>query len=195
MDIAKESWRKGIVICMLLVSTMFIASHIVKDGNGGIAIITGAPVGMATVDVQAAVQISLPASSVNFGNITTGESRNTTTNSPPPFLLRNDGTVLVNVSIARDSSSPPLFIGTGGGDNSSSFQYRPAVAGEGVSADPSCSLLAWKNVPGAVPEVFICKFNFVDTNDEAEVELLINVPVDEPAGSKAESLVFTAAES
>lgn len=183
---------KKVVFAMIVINLGIVAASYLNDGNAGITIVTGAPTGVASVSVQEAVQISLVANSVNFGNVTVGESKNTTSNSPPPFLLRNDGAVRVNVSIERETSSSQMFSGTGGGDNTASFQFRPAVAGEGVSADPSCSLLNWTNVPGRTPLVFLCKFNYADTNDEAEVELLINVPADEPSGYKAESLVFTA---
>lgn len=177
---------------------LLIAFTLILDGRNNfssIAAITGAPTGVAQVYVMQAAEITLVTASVNFGNVTPGQSKNTTTNDPLPLLIRNDGTVLVNVSIARDASSAPLFNGTGGGDNSSSFRYKPAVAGEGVSVDPSCSLLTWKNVPGTSSEVFLCKFNFNDTNDEAEVELLITPPSDESPGQKTETLVFTATQS
>lgn len=186
---------KQVILAMMLITAGMLAVSLFQENESGIRMVTGAATGTATVVIQAAVEISLPVDAVNFGNMTTGESKNTTTNNPLPFLLRNDGTVLVNVSIARDNSSAALFSGTGGGDNSTSFRFKPAVAGEGVSADPSCSKINWTNVPGANPLDFLCKFNFVDTNDEAEVELMANVPVDEPSGSKSESLVFIATEA
>mgnify|MGYP001582306603 CR=1 FL=1 len=191
MNTAQQKWKK-IMFAMIAINLGIIAVSYLDDGETRITMVTGAPTGLASVSVQDAVQIILIVNTVNFGNVTVGDSKNTTTNSPLPFLLRNDGTVMVNVSISRETSSSALFSGTGGGDNTSSFQFKPAVAGEGVSADPTCSLLNWANVPGLTPLVFLCKFNYANTNDEAEVELLINVPADEPSGYKSESLVFTA---
>ncbi len=180
------------LICGIL---MTIAALLPYRENTSISLITGAPVGTTTVEVQPSVYVTLPVSSVNFGNVSAGSTKNTTSNSPPPFVIRNDGTVLVNVSIARDNSSSTLFSGTGGGDNSGSFQFKAAVAGEGVSANPSCSISQWTNVPGTSSLVVLCEFNYIDTNDEAEIDLLIAVPIDESAGSKQESLVFTATAS
>ncbi len=179
-------------MCGVLALIVAIAPYKLSTG---LSAITGAPVGITSVQVQPTVYVTLPVNSVNFGNVSAGIMKNTTNNDPLPFLIRNDGTVEVNVSIARDNSSSPLFSGTGGGDNSSSFQFKAAVAGEGVSANPLCSTLQWTSVPGTNPRIFLCEFNYVDTNDEAEIELLINVHVDEPAGSKYESLIFTATAS
>lgn len=187
----KDRLRKAILTAIIINLGILGLSSFPYKGET-YDMITGAPIGMASVEVQAAVEISLPVSSVNFGNVTINESKNTTTNNPPPFLLQNDGTVEVNVSIARENSSSSLFSGTGGGDNTSSFQFKAAVGGEGISSEPSCSIIDWTNVPGTSPLVVLCQFNFIDTNDEAEVELLINVPNDEPSGSKTESLVFIA---
>ncbi len=157
--------------------------------------ITGLPTGVAQVNVLQVVQITLLTNNINFGNITAGSSDNTTDNDPLPFLIRNDGSVEVNVTIARETNSTPLFNGTGGGDNSSSFQFVAGIAGEGVPGNPACSVTSWTYVPGTTPIVAVCEFNYVDTNDEVEIELLINPPGDETAGLKSETLVFTAYQS
>lgn len=179
---------------ILLFSTMTIFKEDLMFKQPFISI-TGNIIGTANVTIVSVVEITLVRNSVNFGNIAAGSTKNTTTNDPLPFLLRNDGSVKVNVTIARYVNSTALFNGTGGGDNTTSFQFEAAVAGEGVSANPACSIINWANVPGINPLIVLCEFNYADNNDEAEIELLIRPPADEPSGAKSESLVFIASEA
>jgi hypothetical protein len=154
---------------------------------------TGLATGIAKVNVSAVVAISLPVSTVDFGDVYQGYAKNTTTNSPAPLTVQNDGGVLVNVSIARDASSSPLFSGTGGGDNTASFQFKADNSTEAGSFNYALSTTTWTNVPGPIGlGDIIAYLNYSDTNDLAEVDLLISVPSDEPIGSKNETLVFTA---
>ncbi|MBU0929733.1 MAG: hypothetical protein KJ623_01535 [Nanoarchaeota archaeon] len=182
----------GSIILLFSTITIFKEDLMLKQP---LISITGNIIGTANVTIISVVEITLVTNSVNFGTVTAGSSKNTTTNNPPPFLLRNDGSVKVNVTIARSSNSTALFNGTGGGDNTTSFQFEAAVATEGISADPACSISTWTNIPGTNPLIVLCRFNYVDNNDEAEIELLIRPPSDEPPGTKSESLVFIASEA
>ncbi len=170
-------------------STMMILNKI-KLGT------TGAATGIAKVNVTAIIAISLPVTTVDFGNIYQGYTDNTTDNNPFPLTVQNDGGVLVNVSIARDVASSALFSGTGGGDNTSSFQFKIANSSEPNSFNYAASTTTWTNVPGitALGDV-IAELNYSDSNDLSEIELLINVPYDETPGAKNETLVFIAEQS
>lgn len=180
----------GAVVIILCFTLIFLIGN--KELNNKI---TGKAIGTAQVNVLQVAQITLTADNVNFGNISAGSTDNTTDDNPVPFEIRNDGSVEVNVTIARQSNSTALFNGTGGGDDTASFQFKAGVAGEGISANPACSVADWTHVPGTDPLVVLCEFNYQDSNDEAEIELLINPPADEPAGTKSENLVFTAYQS
>lgn len=158
---------------------------------------TGAATGLAKVDVTGLVAISLPTNTVDFGSVVQGYSANTTTGSPAPLTVQNDGGVLVNVSIAKDNSSSALFSGTGSGDNTATFQFKiDTVGGEPNSFNYGSSQTSWTNVPGttAIDDV-ITELKYSDSTDSAEVDLMINVPSDEPLGAKNETLVFTAEQS
>ncbi|MBU3896963.1 MAG: hypothetical protein KJ697_03475 [Nanoarchaeota archaeon] len=162
-------------------------------GQGGI---TGMPIATASVEVTAISQISMPVNSVSFGATEPGATKDTSKDSPPPFKIQNDGTVSVNVTIARDSSSAPLFSGTGGGDNTASFQFAAnETVAEPGSFDTTTSLMSWTNVPGTTPITFLKILDFATSGDEAEVELRISVPIDEPAGVKSEALMFIASQA
>ncbi|MBR9692167.1 hypothetical protein GOV06_05280 [Candidatus Woesearchaeota archaeon] len=157
---------------------------------------TGAATGVAKVDVTAVVAISLPTSTVDFGTIYQGATDNTTDNSPGPLIIQNDGGVDVNVSIARDSNSSALFSGTGGGDNTVSFRFKIDNSTESNSFNYAASTTTWTNVPGVAGiNNMLNELKYNDATDTAEVDLLIDVPNDEPIGSKNETLVFTATQS
>ena len=156
--------------------------------------VSGLATGIAKVNVTGIVAISLPVNSANFGDISPGSSDNTTDDSPPPFIVQNDGTVKVDVTIARDNESTPLFNGTGGGDNSTSFQFK-VDDNETDSINKEKSIINWTNVPGTTPLTFIGELKYQDNHDSARVDLLINVPADEPPGLKNETLIFIAVQS
>ncbi len=158
---------------------------------------TGAATGIAKVDVTGLVAISLPTSTVDFGTVYQGATDNTTDNNPAgPLEIQNDGGVDVNVSIARDSNSTPLFSGTGGGDNTASFRFKIDNSTEPNSFNWGTSSTSWTNVPGATGiNNVLNDLKYQDSSDTAEVDLLIAVPSDEPVGLKNETLVFTAVQS
>jgi len=156
---------------------------------------TGAATGITKVNVSSAVIISLPVSTVDFGTLFQGDSKNTTTGSPGPLIVQNDGTVSVNVSIARDAASSPLFSGSGGGDNTATFQFEVANSTEPGSFNWAGSKTTWNNVPGTSAVSAIAQLNYSDATDSAAIELLVKVPMDEPTGQKNETLVFTAQQA
>jgi hypothetical protein len=159
-------------------------------------IATGAATGIAKVDVTGLVAISLPTNTVDFGTVYQGATDNTTDNSPGPLIIQNDGGVDVNVSIARDVNSTALFSGTGGGDNTASFQFKVDNSTEPNSFNWATSTISWTNVPGVAGiNNILNELKYNDASDTAEVDLLINVPFDEPVGQKNETLVFTAIQS
>jgi len=165
------------------------------SGNSNM-VATGAATGIAKLNVTPVVAISLPVSSVDFGALFQGASMNTTSGSPAPLQVQNDGGVNVNVSIARDVSSSALFSGTGGGDNTASFQFKVADGVEPISFNTAQSTTNWTNVPGTSGlSNVIVGLKYQDIDDVAQVHLLVNVPSDESPGSKSETLVFTASQA
>jgi hypothetical protein len=156
---------------------------------------TGEATGVAKVEVECMAMISLPANSVDFGKVLQGTVDDTTDNNPSPLIIRNDGQIRVDISISRDSSSGPLFGGTNGGDNSSSFQFKADRYGGINSFNWSSSKTNWTNIPGTDSINALTGLKYTDLNDSAEIDLKIQVPNDEPAGVKNETLLFTASAS
>ncbi|MEA3430524.1 MAG: hypothetical protein U9R08_04590 [Nanoarchaeota archaeon] len=182
-----------LVIIAVIVSIGTTVTLLTRLDSGA----TGAATGLAKVDVTGLVAISLPSNTVDFGSVVQGYTADTTTNSPAPLTVQNDGGVPVNVSIERDNSSSALFSGTGSGDNTATFKFKiDTVSGEPNSFNYGSSTTSWTNVPGTTAiEDVITDLNYTNTNDIAEVDLQINVPNDEPLGSKNETLVFIAEQS
>jgi len=192
----KEETLKAIIIFVIII-LIFSGVSIFKENliiSQSFLTITGNPVGIASVEVLGIASIILTTNSVSFGTINAGGINNTLNNNPYPFVIENDGNVNVNVTISREPTSNPLFNGTGGGDNSSSFQYMPGIE-EPNSYNLLCSPSNWTNVPGAIPLIAVCNLKHQNPKDTAQIELKINVPLDEPPGIKSESLIFVASQA
>ena len=118
--------KKILKVTIIFIFLLFVTMVIFKENlmlKQYLVSITGNAIGITSVNILSRLEITLVTNSVNFGNVTAGSSKNTTTNDPLPFLLRNDGSVKVNVTIARHPNSTALFNGTGAGDNTTSFQF------------------------------------------------------------------------
>jgi hypothetical protein len=138
------------------------------------------------------VSIVLTRDLVDFGVMQYDESNDTVDDSPLPFLLENDGNVLVDIEInATDlwdtQPNPTKF-----------FEYRPNYnplePGSFlylVSTPDFGSVPAWDN-----PTKILEKLNWTDVNDTAEIELNVSVPgLAEGAGSRSSVVVFKAYKS
>ena len=133
---AKEvSINTFIVLSILFVLISVSITVLFLSRTQELTTITGAVSGVARVEVVCLTAISLPVSAVDFGVVLQGTTDDTADNNPAPMVVQNDGGIGVDVSIARDSSSTPLFSGTGGGDNTDSFQFKIDNSTEANSFD------------------------------------------------------------
>ncbi|MBU1246344.1 MAG: LamG-like jellyroll fold domain-containing protein [Nanoarchaeota archaeon] len=133
------------------------------------------------------LSITAPTNLMEFGAVDRGTSYNTTGDSPNPFLVQNDGNALINISINATSS---LFDTVSLPDAS----YQAKVdnkTGEDNSFNWANSVTSWFNVPG-VTTLAIASLKYPDATDSAELDILINSPLDELSGSKSSSIDFEA---
>lgn len=151
--------------------------------------ITGAVTGVASVQVAGITSIILTTNNVNFGLVDPGGFYDTLDDFPFPFVIENTGNVPLNISIGRSENSTALFSGSGGGDNTLSFQFMPGIA-ENNAYDTVCSPSNWTNIPGTDPILAVCKLKHQNAKDSVQIELRIAVPLDEPVGTKSETLNF-----
>ena len=141
-----------------------------------------------TFTVAPTVLISLITNTVDFGAMGTNSSNSTSDNSPAAFEIRNDGNVKVNITI----NGTDLFAAAP--NPSSAYQFAANSSSEGTNYDPSCSITNWSNMP-SIATLFMCFLDWVDTNDQAEVEIKVSVPIDEPPGSKTSTVTFIASQA
>ncbi len=192
---AKEvSFRALFILAFALITISVFSTTLILNHTSPSSI-TGRVSGIAQVNVTSMVMISLPVNFVNFGQIGPGSSDDTEDDDPAPFLVQNDGTVIINITIERDNSSTPLFEGTGGGDNTTSFQFKADQSSEHNGFVPGQSQMTWANVPGTTPVLVIGSLKYADAHDSAEIDLKIDVPADEPPGLKSETINFIATQS
>ena len=136
-------------------------------------------------DLNSLLIIDLVSGTMDFGNVNAGTSYNTTTGSPNPFVLQNDGNALANISLNASS----LFDSVSLPD--SSYQAKmDNVTAETGSFNWIDSLTSWFNMPSATT-LAIVELKYEDATDSVETDILITPPLDELAGSKSSSIIFT----
>jgi hypothetical protein len=144
------------------------------------------------------VILTILDSEMSFGEMSLGETNDTTDNEPYPFRVRNEGNVLTDINITIDTAANWLW------DRyqtaSSYFQYSidNATAYSTYSAEngsfnwsDSATTPGWFNLPETNTSANIRQLNYSDLTDEAEIDVRIQVPNDEPAGDKGSAVRIT----
>src|SRR3989344_1133259 len=98
--------------------------------------ITGFATGTTQANVPSAVAISVPNATVNFGSMSIGTTNNTNNFVVQPFLLQNDGSIGVNVTMYATD----LWLGTGAQNPSYFYQFNVTINETGVVANPLTDL-------------------------------------------------------
>lgn len=192
-----EIARIVILILVTIAATLLIPSFMFSSvKSSGKA--SGFVAGFTTANLTPYISLVLDVDSVYFGTMQRKGTANTLSNSPIPFILNNDGNVLLNVTI---KASATLFTGTGGGNNTSTFQFAAGNcsvstcgAAENNAFNWSESITSWQNFTDVEQKV-VAYLNFTNETDEAEVEIKITIPSDEPLGNKSVNIIFTASEA
>ena len=157
--------------------------------------ITGLATGTATANVAQTVSISLPIDTVAFNSISVNQTNDTIDYSPSPFILQNDGTIAVNVTIGATD----LWTGSGAGNPSQYYQFNTTrnetLAVPSEAYDFNCT--AGVNGPfcnmatAGSPTKVVSRLNFTSSSDAVLVQINITVPTDESAGAKSSTVTFT----
>ncbi len=162
------------------------------------------PTGTVSANVQGTADIFLQNNTVNFGSVSIGSTYVTNGNwsNASQFLIRNDGSVLVNITITAGA----LWNGTC--SHTGNYEYNATNATGNTSIISVCDGIhstpgQWANVPitgGAGCSVdtlqkFACNFNFTDGNDYSRMDIRITVPSGESAGTKTSTVTLTASQA
>jgi hypothetical protein len=134
------------------------------------------------------IAISLVNNTVDFGEMTVGDSNDTMDDRPLPFRIRNDGNVKVNITVSSTDiwSSAP--------NPTPNYQFAANITTQGQTFNNACSLTSFTNAP-SISTLFFCFLDFIDSNDEAELEVNVTVPAAEPDGNKNATVTFIASQA
>lgn len=137
------------------------------------------------IEIQASLAVDfLLNDTVNFGNISMDATNDTTTNNPYPFSLENNGNCFANVSINATALWQSVTT------ESDTYKFKADnFSGEEGAFNWAQSQTSWAQMPITGQSIAIAAFNFSDSKDAAEVDLLVTVPSQEPAGDRG-SLVY-----
>ncbi|MEM5814710.1 MAG: Ig-like domain-containing protein, partial [Candidatus Aenigmatarchaeota archaeon] len=134
------------------------------------------------------VSISLVNNLVSFGSMAANETNSTSDDGPLPFTIRNDGNVKVNITV----SATDLF--NMSANPTSNYRFAANSTAGGTYFNTACSLTGWTDMP-SVTTLFLCFLDWADGTDQAETEISVTVPDDEPAGAKSSTVTFIASQA
>ncbi|MFC1648651.1 hypothetical protein ACFL1B_04290 [Nanoarchaeota archaeon] len=132
--------------------------------------------------VSSVVEINLTVRNTDFGELAPLGTNDTTNDVPNALQVENLGNVETNVSINATQLFSKAALGT------SAYQYKvDELSGEEGSYDASGSTTSFANMPTA-STLFIDKLNWTGSIDEAEIDIRVIVPGDEPVGEKLSTI-------
>jgi len=183
--------NEGVIalLALLLVITIISTASIL----GRPTIMVNADIaGDVTTYIGTDTTVTLPNSTVNFGNITQGSTNDTVDNIPWPFNVQNDGSVKVNLTIYASN----LWTDVLGYNPSNYYEFLADKAGEGgagycFNGNASASNVTLTQMPPA-PGGLLGMLESVDICDTARIDISITAPSDEPAGGKSSTVTVTA---
>ncbi|MBW3022475.1 right-handed parallel beta-helix repeat-containing protein [Candidatus Woesearchaeota archaeon] len=130
-------------------------------------------------DLITSIACSLPTNSIDFGQISLGQTKNTTGDSPPPLIIQNNGNVKLNITI----NSTDLWQSKTNPDEYFQFKIVENEAGAYTSA-----ITAWTDFTKGTPLLSIVQLKYPDNADDARVDVLVKSPPDEGSGEKSATI-------
>ncbi len=186
-----------VTIVLLSLAVAFLGVWIILGKNQPTGLVSN-PTGTVSANVQSTTDIFLKNSTVNFGNVGIGSTFDTSVNysNASQFLLRNDGSVLVNVTITATA----LFNATSGNNSNYRFNVTNATNNNSLGTGNYSRLCGatngstWFTMPLSSSQPALCNLNFTDSNDFARIDIQITVPTGQAAGALTSTVTFTASQ-
>ncbi|MBN2330690.1 MAG: hypothetical protein JXC85_02645 [Candidatus Aenigmarchaeota archaeon] len=147
--------------------------------------------GLTNVSIPRYGDITLNVALVNFHEIAVGERNTTSDYDPHPFVIENNGSTFVNVSVEAEDLW--VYSGNPGVD----YQINASDDNETGTLSPIDGWAAqMMNMPatGAAQDLIRC-MNYSDTTDAMNVHINISVPGGETAGYKESTVTFTGSDA
>ncbi|MBS3119313.1 carboxypeptidase regulatory-like domain-containing protein, partial [Candidatus Woesearchaeota archaeon] len=139
--------------------------------------------GIGNFTVYSLVSVSLPKNNVSFQVLLLNQVNDTVYGPATPMSLRNDGNTEINITF----NGTPLFLTAA--FNSSYFQVKANESTEPGAYNTTYTPQDWSNVSTEQKDL-LRMLGWQDSADEAEVEVRVQVPSVEPAGSKISNMTF-----
>jgi hypothetical protein len=140
-----------------------------------------------TLKINAVVAISLPTNSIDFGLIERLKSKNTTGDLPAPFVIQNDGNVLVNITAEATNLWNSVV------NPNAYYKFKIANSTETNAFNWGSSITIFTNMPASGnSEMCIAELAYPDDKDSAEIDIYVEVPAAEAAGSRSSNVTLTA---
>lgn len=136
-----------------------------------------------TFKILPTIILTMVNDSIDFGVLSINESKDTDTLGGP-FVIRNDGNVMANITWVSINQS--LFTSVGANTEYLRFKVDNTTE-EPRSFNYSNSTTEWTNLDliTETNKTAIGYLNYSDGSDEAEIDINITVPIDEPPGLKS----------
>ena len=180
--------NKTITVALIFIALLAVTSIIWYVQAIGIKK-TGEATGITQVSISQTIGVNFVTgrSTVSFSSLAVGASDDTTDNSPLPFLVRNDGSVKADVTISATS--------IWSSSNRVPIDYRYSTACSETSCFNTFGSTTSANPLTTSASNLINDLDFVDAQDEAEIDIYLHVPPDEPAGAKSSTVTVTGSDS
>ena len=140
--------------------------------------------------VESVVSIKLINDTVSFGTMQINETKNTTLDGFSSLVLENDGNVVANIS--RISANQSIFDNVD--LNTIYFRFKADnTTNEQGSFNYTGSVTNWTNITlvSDLNKTVISQLNYNNTNDTAEIDILLTIPPQEPPGTKTVTIYIT----
>jgi parallel beta-helix repeat protein len=132
--------------------------------------------------IKSVVSVNFTVDTINFGDLTLGQSNDTTGNSPYPFVIQNDGNVKIN------GTGTSTYLWTSQPEPSKYYQYKMRVNETGAFND-TLSTTNWKNSSYINTDTDLAYLLYQMNQNAVFMDIGVTGPSDEPPGYK--SAVFT----
>ena len=136
--------------------------------------------------IRSEIIISLINDTVNFGSLSPDAVDNTTDFSPNPLLIENKGNAITTVNL---SSATQLFSSYSQPNSYFKIRVNATSSYEG-SFNNTGSQINWMNVP-VVNQTLFNVLNYSTGRDRGDIHVRVQVPNDEPSGTKSSILTLT----
>ncbi|MEM4331139.1 MAG: hypothetical protein QW273_04005 [Candidatus Pacearchaeota archaeon] len=139
------------------------------------------------LNITALTKITLVNPNVTFFSLDPQTPEDTSDDNPTPFILRNDGNSITNVSI----NSTPIWEKVQIPSENYKFKVRYYTGHEGAF-NWEKSTNNWAYMPITSKVIAIAELNYTNNKNMSNVDIYLKSPSDEPPGLKSATVVFTA---